>query len=148
MSDDAGGRGNAASHDTILFDGVCAFCDGAIRFIIDKEREPHFKFAPLQSPAGQRLLAEHGLGPDWMRSYVLVSGGLAYVKSEATIRIAPWLRWPWRAFGLLRVLPRGLVDFFYDIIAKNRYRWFGKYDTCRLMTPDLAARFLKDSQID
>ena len=134
--------------DVILFDGVCAFCDGAIRVIINNEREPHFKFAPLQSPAGKRLLALHGLQTDAMTSYVLISGGQAHVKSAATIRIAPHLRWPWRAYTWLRFLPRPLVGFFYDIIARNRYRWFGKYDSCRLLTPELAARFLPDSRFD
>jgi predicted DCC family thiol-disulfide oxidoreductase YuxK len=133
------------SDDVVLFDGVCGFCDGAVRFIIDKEREPHFTFAPLQSPAGRRLLAVHGMSADWMMSYVLITGGRAYVKSAATVRITPFLRWPWRACGILRFLPPPIVDFFYDIIARNRYRWFGKYETCRLLTPDLAGRFLPDS---
>jgi predicted DCC family thiol-disulfide oxidoreductase YuxK len=138
----------AVTDDVILFDGVCAYCEGAVRVILDNEREPHFKFAPLQSPAGQRLLKEHGLSADWITSYVLISGGKAYVKSAATFRITPWLRFPWRAFGVFRIVPRAINDFFYDIIARNRYKWFGKHETCRLLTPELASRFLPNSQID
>jgi predicted DCC family thiol-disulfide oxidoreductase YuxK len=132
--------------DVVLFDGVCGFCDGAIRFIIDKEREPHFKFAPLQSPAGRKLLAAHGMSPDWMTSYVLITGGRAYVKSAATARIAPHLRMPWSLMRLLRYLPGPLVDMGYDLIARNRYQWFGRFDSCRLMTPELEDRFLPGSK--
>jgi predicted DCC family thiol-disulfide oxidoreductase YuxK len=141
-----GTAGSVSEQDIVLFDGVCGFCDGAIRFIIDKEREPHFKFAPLQSPAGKRLLAAHGMPEDWMTSYVLITDGRAYVKSAATARIAPHLRMPWSLMRRLRHLPPPLVDFFYDIIARNRYRWFGKFDSCRLLTPELADRFLPGSK--
>ena len=134
--------------EIVLFDGVCAYCEGAVRVILENEREPHFKFAPLQSPAGKKLLQQHGLAPDFMMSYVLISGGRAYVKSAATARIAPFLRAPWSWFRILKYLPGPMVDFFYDIIARNRYRWFGTYDSCRLLTPELASRFLADSRID
>lgn len=132
--------------DVVLFDGVCGFCDGAIRFIIEKERAPHFKFAPLQSPAGKTLLEAHGMSPDWMTSYVLITAEGAFVKSAATARIAPHLRAPWSLMRFLRFLPAPLIDFGYDIVARNRYRWFGKYDSCRLMTPELADRFLPGSK--
>jgi predicted DCC family thiol-disulfide oxidoreductase YuxK len=140
-----GSTGAVNEPDVVLFDGVCGFCDGAIRFIIDKEREPHFKFAPLQSPAGEKLLTAHGMSPDWMTSYVLITTEGAFVKSAATARIAPHLRAPWSLMRVLRYLPAPLVDFVYDIISRNRYRWFGKYDACRLLTPELRSRFLEGS---
>lgn len=134
--------------DVILFDGVCAFCNRAIRLILDTEREPHFKFAPLQSPAGMKLLAAHGMSLDEMTSYVLITSEGAFVKSAATIRIAPYLRAPWNLMRFLRYLPASLVDFGYDILARYRYRWFGKYDECRLLTPELESRFLPGSRVD
>jgi predicted DCC family thiol-disulfide oxidoreductase YuxK len=131
--------------DVLLFDGLCAFCNGAIRLIIGTEREPHFKFAPLQSPVGMALLEQHRIDPGYMTSYVLITNGRAYVKSAATIRIAPYLRAPWNLMRFLRYLPAPLVDFGYDILARNRYKWFGKLDSCRLMTPELRSRFLEGS---
>ena len=134
--------------DVLLFDGVCGFCDGAIRFIIDKEREPHFKFAPLQSPAGKALLEQHGIDSGFMTSYVLITAEGAFMKSAATARIAPHLRAPWSLMRFFRYLPAPLIDFGYDIIARNRYRWFGKFDSCRLMTPELESRSLPGSRFD
>ena len=131
--------------DIVLFDGVCGFCDRAVRLIMATEREPNLKFAPMQSPTGRTLMAQHGINPDDDASYVLISGGTAYLRSDATIRIARRLRAPWRWMTLLRFIPRPLRDAGYNVIARNRYRWFGKYDACRLMTPELNSRFLEGS---
>jgi predicted DCC family thiol-disulfide oxidoreductase YuxK len=127
----------------VLFDGVCNLCHGAVRFIIARDPAARFRFASLQSPVGQALLRDHrlgpGLGPD---SLVLVEGGRAYTRSAAVLRIARGLRWPWPAAGALALVPRPLRDAAYDLVARRRYRWFGRQAECPLPTPDLARRFI------
>jgi predicted DCC family thiol-disulfide oxidoreductase YuxK len=141
----AGTRVTNHDHDIVLFDGVCAFCDGAVRFILEHECDDNLRFAPLESPVGRTLLAEHGLDPDDRTSFVFINGAGAFVKSDATMWIATHLRGPWNWIRVFRGLPRWLLDIPYDIIARNRYAWFGKYDSCRLLTPELRSRFLDGS---
>lgn len=138
----------------VLFDGTCNLCNGAVQFIIDRERAPELKFAALQSEAGRGVLAEAvgdaeaaklaggatGSGdPD---SVVLVEGGRVYTHSTAGLRLASRLRWPWSWCVVFFVVPRFVRDAVYRFIARNRYRWFGKEETCRVPTPELRARFL------
>ena len=131
----------------VLFDGVCNLCHGAVRFIIARDPGARFRFASLQSPVGQALLRDHqlgsglgpGLGPD---SLVLVDEGRAYTRSAAVLRIARGLRWPWPAAGVLALVPGPLRDAAYDLVARRRYRWFGRQAECPLPTPDLARRFI------
>jgi predicted DCC family thiol-disulfide oxidoreductase YuxK len=132
-------------HDIVLFDGVCGFCEGSVRFILDHECDDDLRFAPLDSPVGRALLLEHGLDPDDRTTFVFINGAGAFVRSDATMWIATHLRHPWCWIRVFRRLPRWLLDLPYDLIARNRYRWFGRHDACRLLTPDLAARFLPGS---
>jgi predicted DCC family thiol-disulfide oxidoreductase YuxK len=130
----------------VLFDGVCNLCSASVRFIVEHDREAYFKFASLQSDVGARLLAEHGLPPPEAgrdpTSVVLLENGRAYERSTAALRIARHLRGVWKlAWGFI-VVPRFVRDAAYDFIAKHRYRWFGKQDTCMVPTPELRARFL------
>ena len=128
----------------VLFDGVCNFCNGAVNFIIDRDRKGRFRFAPLQSEAAAALLKQNGRevpagDPDTL---ILVEDGKVYERSTAALRIARGLRMPWPLFYALIIVPRPLRDFFYRVFARNRYRWFGRSDSCRMPTPELRARFL------
>lgn len=129
-------------HPIILFDGVCNFCNGVINFIIRRDKERVFRYAALQSDAGQRLLRQYGLSPGKMDSFVLIEDGKAYQKSAAAFRLYPRLGGAWKLVKALGVLPRFLCDFGYDIIARNRYRWWGKKQACMVPTPDVRSLFL------
>jgi predicted DCC family thiol-disulfide oxidoreductase YuxK len=126
----------------LLFDGVCNLCTGAVRFVVPRDPDGRIRFAPLQSPAGQALLARHDL-PDDLDSVVLVEGDRAYTKSAAAIRVAELLGWPYRAAAIARLLPRRLRDAVYDVIAANRYDWFGRKERCMVPSEDVRDRFLR-----
>jgi predicted DCC family thiol-disulfide oxidoreductase YuxK len=126
----------------VLFDGVCNLCNGSVQFIVRHDPAGRFRFASLQSEAGQALLRRHGLDPDDLFSVILVEGGRAYARSDAALGIARGLSSAWRAAGALRVVPRPLRDAVYGWVARNRYRWFGKQEACMIPTPELRARFL------
>jgi predicted DCC family thiol-disulfide oxidoreductase YuxK len=126
----------------ILFDGVCNFCNGAVNFIIERDRAGYFKFAPLQSEIGEKLLAEHGVNKIETDSVVLIEDGRVYTYSTAALRVARKLSGAWSWFYAFIVVPPFIRDFFYKLFAKYRYRMFGKQDACLLPTPDVRARFL------
>ena len=128
--------------DVVVFDGVCNLCNRSVRFILRHEAEPRFQFAPLQSSAGARLLRQRNFSVDDLRTFVLVSDERTYVRSDAAIRIARHLKGGWKLLGFLRIVPRPLRDWVYDVVARNRYRWFGRTDTCMVPTPELRSRFL------
>jgi len=131
-----------ADHPVILFDGVCNLCNRWIQFVIRRDPEGVFRFAPLQSEAGERLLAECGLPADHMDSVILVEGEEYYTKSGAALRTAKHLGGIYRTLWPLRIVPRRLRDFVYDVVAARRYRWFGKRDQCMMPTPEISERFL------
>ena len=121
--------------DVILFDGVCNFCNAAINFVIDHDAERRFRFAPLQSTFGQRVLKENHRQTIDFDTVILVREGQLYEKSAAALEIARYLKgWSW--LYVFRWVPRPVRDFFYTIIAKNRYRIFGKTEACRIPTPE------------
>ena len=128
--------------DIVVFDGVCNLCNHSVQFILRHEAAPHFQFAPLQTPAGTRLMKAFGFSVDEAKTFVLITDGKPYAKSDAAIRIARHLKGAWKLAGLIRVVPRPIRDWIYDVVARNRYRWFGKTDACMVPTPELRARFL------
>ena len=132
--------------DIILFDGVCNLCNGFVQFIIRHDQAERFRFAALQSEAGQALLAKHGFAPSAgaaeLDSVLLLSGGQLYSHSSAVLRIARGLGGGWALAGVGGLLPRAWRDALYRFIARNRYRWFGRQESCMLPTPELQARFL------
>jgi predicted DCC family thiol-disulfide oxidoreductase YuxK len=121
---------------------VCNLCNGSVSFIVARDPAAHFHFAALQSEAAQRLLRESGVHGNLPDSVALVEHGRVYTRSTAALRIARKLRFPWPVFYALIVLPRWLRDAGYDLIARHRYRWFGKRDACMMPTPELRRRFL------
>jgi predicted DCC family thiol-disulfide oxidoreductase YuxK len=130
--------------DVVIFDGVCNLCAHSVRFILDHEADQSLRFTPLQSPAGTRLLRELGFDPDDAKTFVLIAEGRAYVKSDAAIRVSRHFRGGWRLLGGIRIIPRPIRDWAYDLIAGNRYRWFGRAEACMVPTPELRSRFLED----
>jgi predicted DCC family thiol-disulfide oxidoreductase YuxK len=126
----------------LLFDGVCTLCNGFVQFVIQRDPAGRFQFATLQSDAARRLLqaAPQPL-PDTL---VLVENGRMFLRSTAALRVARGLKFPWPLAYVLVVVPRPLRDWLYDIVARNRYRWFGRRDVCMVPTPELRARFLSD----
>ena len=123
----------------VLFDGVCNLCNGAVRFILARDPAARFRFASLQSDAARRLLGDGGPA----ETIVLLDAGKTYVKSTAALRIARGLRFPWPLLYAFVAVPRPVRDLIYDWVARHRYRWFGKRDTCMLPTPELRERFLE-----
>lgn len=126
----------------VLFDGVCNFCNRSVNFILDHDRRKRFRFAALQSDVGQTVLRRFGLETDDFDTAVLVEHGRAYTKSSAALRIARNLGGWWSALAVLLAIPPFLRDAAYDLLARNRYRWFGKADSCRVPTPEIRDRFL------
>ena len=132
----------SSKHQIILFDGVCNFCNASINFIIDHDPEKRFKFAPLQSDLGQSVLKQVNKNTKDFDSVILLKDNQLYQKSEAALEIVKHLSGAWKYLSIFSILPTFFLDFFYDIIAKNRYRIFGKTETCRIPTPELRERFL------
>jgi predicted DCC family thiol-disulfide oxidoreductase YuxK len=126
----------------ILFDGVCNFCAWSVRFVIARDPRGVCRFTSLQSELGQQIMREHGLDEEAMDSFVLVEGAKAWRESDAALRVCHHLCAPWRWLGGLLILPRFLRDPVYRFIARNRYRWFGKSDTCLVPSLEVRARFL------
>lgn len=126
----------------ILFDGVCNFCDSSVNFIIDRDKKNIFKFAALQSEKGQEILEHFKLSKNDFDSFIFIEKNMVYKKSSAALRIAKKLGLFWKIFYPLILIPRPIRDFFYNIIAKNRYKLFGKKDSCRIPTPELKEKFL------
>jgi predicted DCC family thiol-disulfide oxidoreductase YuxK len=131
------------SHPIILFDGECAFCDGTVNWVIDRDPNARFRFAALQSDPGRALAMEHGIDLVETDSLVVVSGGRARLDSSAAITIALHLSWPWRILSVVWLVPAPIRNSMYRLFARNRYRWFGRLDSCRILTlPRFGGHFL------
>jgi predicted DCC family thiol-disulfide oxidoreductase YuxK len=131
----------------IVFDGVCVLCNGWVRFLLRHDRRQRYRFAAMQGDSGRELLAAHGLDPDDPASFLLIeydSGASPRIStdSDAIRRVLMGLGGVWRIAALLALLPRHLRDPLYRLVARNRYRWFGRHDACTVPDPAQAHRFL------
>ena len=126
----------------ILFDGVCNFCNSAVNFVLKQDKKGVFRFTPLQSEAGQKLLQQYNLPTKEFDSFVLIDNGNVYKKSAASLRMMNKLPWYWKEAQVLRIIPTAFRDAIYDFIAKNRYKWFGKKEHCMIPTAEIRSRFL------
>ncbi len=127
----------------ILFDGGCNLCNGSVIFILAQERKPIFRFASIQSKAGQELLKWCGLPADYAEAVLLVDNGKIFFGSTAALKIGQTLKFPWSFVSYLGfVFPKSIRDWVYNQIAKHRYQWFGKRQLCMVPTQELRARFL------
>lgn len=135
------------SNNLVLYDGVCAFCNGAVRFILRIDKKQQFLFASLQGQTAQAVRSRHSqLSSDWDSVVLVLSFKSAnervLERSDAALEIATVVGGIWRLFGVLRFIPKNWRDWIYDFIARHRYQWFGKYDACPLPPPEVRAYFL------
>lgn len=128
-------------HAIVIFDGKCNLCSGSVKFIIDRDKRRYFKFLSLQSKQAQHLLAERNVRIS-ADSVILIENEEIYIRSRAALKISARLTWPWRIASWLKILPAFLLDPFYKLIAKCRYRIWGKTEKCMLPSPDIKDRFL------
>lgn len=128
--------------DLIVFDGVCVLCNGFARFVHRWDRAGTFRFATAQSAIGRAVYESVGLSPDAMDTVLIRRHGRVLKKSDGVFAAVSAFGGAWRAINVLKVCPRPIRDWAYDRIAKNRYRLFGRLDTCPLPPPDLRARFV------
>jgi len=127
----------------ILFDGVCNLCNSAVQFVIRHDKKDVFRFVALQSELGQNILKHIGIDPKYIDSVILYEPGVAYhYKSAAALEIAKNLGGFWHLGTVFRVIPTGISNQVYDYIAKNRYKWYGKKDSCMVPSPELESKFL------
>jgi len=130
------------SERIIFFDGVCNLCNGFVQFVIERDPEARFRFAPLQSDAARARLGQAVMPGTAPSTVLLWQNDRLYDRSTAALLILQQLRFPWKLTAVLFVVPRPLRDWIYDLIARRRYRWFGQRETCMVPTPDLRRRFL------
>lgn len=133
---------SGADRPVIVFDGVCPLCSANARFILRHDRRRHFRLASMQSEAGAALYRRFGIDPADPETLILVEGDRARRDSDAVLAIWSGLGWPWRAAAAARIIPAALRDPLYRWVARNRYRWFGRRQTCWLPGPEFADRFL------
>lgn len=125
----------------ILFDGVCNLCNSSVNFIVKNDTKHLYKFASLQSEIGQNILLANNKNPSEFESVILLEKGVLFEKSDAVLQISKNLAgWSWAYF--LRFIPKTIRDFFYQLIAKNRYSVFGRSKSCRLPSPEERELFL------
>lgn len=126
----------------VIFDGVCNLCNGTVQFIIKRDRKKKFSFTTYQSSAGRDILNQHGFPATDQSTVVYVKNSVPCFKSKAVLEILRDLGCCWNFLHILIVIPPFIRDFVYDIIAKNRYKVFGKRESCMVPTSELMDRFL------
>lgn len=126
----------------LLFDGVCGLCNKWVDFVLKIDRKGVVKFASLQSKTGTDVVRQYGLKEGYLDSVVLIDHGKVHTKSDAVLKLMRQTKTVWSAVNIFSVLPRFFRDAVYDLIAANRYRIFGKHDSCRLPSPEERSRFL------
>jgi predicted DCC family thiol-disulfide oxidoreductase YuxK len=147
VSSAAAGDVHEAERHLLLFDGVCALCDGVVQFVLARDRRRFFDFAPIQSPAARAILERFRFDPDALDTfYVVVNyrgpAPVPLARARAALFLLRQLGWPWKAAAALRVLPSPLLDTVYNLIARHRYRVFGQYEQCVIPRPEDRYRFL------
>ena len=127
----------------ILFDGVCNLCDNTVQKVIKADKNAQFRFASLDSEIGKQILDYIGVDRQKMDSIVLYQPGISYyLKSQAAFKIASYLGLPYSLINIFSVFPKALTDIGYDFIAKNRYKWYGKKESCMIPNESIKQKFL------
>ncbi|HET7393735.1 MAG TPA: thiol-disulfide oxidoreductase DCC family protein [Candidatus Binatia bacterium] len=126
----------------ILFDGVCNLCNASVQFVIRHDRAGKFRFAAIQSEIGREIFQRHGLDPAKLQTFVFITDGRIFLRSDAAIEVVARFGGAWKLLRVLSLVPRSLRDAIYSFIAQNRYRWFGRQEVCMIPTPEIKERFL------
>lgn len=126
----------------LLFDGVCNLCNSSVQWVIDRDRQGQFQFASLQSEFSKQKLKQFGVKNEDLNTVVLIDGDRVFKRSSAALEVLKKLGGGWQLFYVFKIVPAPIRDIVYNFIAKNRYRWFGKEESCRIPTPELKSRFL------
>ena len=129
-------------HPIILFDGVCNLCNSSVQYVIKHDPGALFRFASLQGETGQQLLKQFNLSSTDLNSFVLILDNKAYTRSAAALRVTKQLTGPVKFLYGFIIVPSFIRNAVYDLIARKRYKWFGKKDSCMIPTAALRARFL------
>lgn len=125
----------------LLFDGVCNLCSGTVQFVIERDSDAKVGFASLQSDYGVDMMGRLNIPTDYLDSIILVEGDRISYKSTAALRLCHYLDGVWPALRILLIIPSPVRNLVYDWVARNRYRWFGKKESCWMPTPELRSRF-------
>jgi predicted DCC family thiol-disulfide oxidoreductase YuxK len=133
---------NTRPQRIILFDGVCNFCNSGVQFALKRDKTHSLQFTPLQGETAKKLLPRYNINPTTLTSVVLIDGDKAHTQSSAALRICRYLKGGWPLLYGFIIVPRFLRDAVYNFIARNRYRWFGKKDSCMIPSPEQKSRFL------
>lgn len=131
-----------SKHGIVLFDGVCNLCNSSVQFIIKHDKNDFFRFAALQSETGQKMLKQAGLPQDFLGTFVYFEKGKHSVRSTAALRLSRHLNGLWKLFYVLLIIPAPIRNFFYNLVANNRYKFFGKQESCMIPTPELRNKFI------
>lgn len=130
-------------NSVILFDGICNLCNKYVQYVIKHDKQKVFRFAALQSDAGQAILKEHHLSSTDFNSFILLQNNIVYTKSTAALKVAKQLNGIVKILYGFIIVPKFIRNGVYNFIAKNRYRWFGKKESCMIPTSNIQSRFLK-----
>ncbi len=126
----------------LLFDGVCNLCSGLVQFVLSNEKDSNINFAALQSKIGKQLLKDFKVKKKGLENIVFIENGKVYEKSSAVLKIVKHLKMPWNLASTFTIVPQFLSDGIYDLVAKNRYRMFGKKDECWIPEAKWKSRFI------
>ncbi len=126
----------------VLFDGVCNFCNFWVNFLLDRDKKDKFRFTALQSEKGSELLRKFNLSTEDFDTFVFIDGDKVYVRSTAALIVAKNLPGLWKALYVFIIIPKSIRDFLYNLVAKNRYKLFGKTEACRIPTAKERSKFL------
>jgi predicted DCC family thiol-disulfide oxidoreductase YuxK len=132
----------------VLYDGACGLCKRLVQFLLEHDRRAAFTFASLQSAAGRTITERFGHNPDELASFHVLANYRGnspriFSSSSAALFVAGELGWPWKMAGLMRVLPTAILDHAYDVVARNRYRVFGRDEQCLTPRPEFRDRFVE-----
>lgn len=131
----------ATAHPIVLFDGECNLCNSSVQFIIKRDSKKQFRFASLQGKKGQQVLQQFNLPPDSFNSFLLLEGDTLCTQSTGALRMLRALGGGWQLLYAFIIVPKCIRDAVYNLIARNRYKWFGKREECMIPTPELRERF-------
>lgn len=126
----------------ILFDGFCNLCSWSVQFILKRDSKNYFKFASLQSDSGKLILSNFNLPRQFDKSVIFIENNSVYFKSEAAIHIVKKLRRGWPLLYSFKIIPKPIRDYFYVLVSKNRFKWFGKRNTCYIPIHNYSYKFL------